>query len=105
MGKLPDYSAADIARIARSVAENRLEISFEDGVEEALDAWLAQNMRKLDASKHNGGLATNLAEAALGRLADRATAGLVDAATDPQGHKLTVEDFALWSGCADVQGR
>jgi AAA+ superfamily predicted ATPase len=102
--KLPDYTAADIARITRSVAENRLEVPFEDGVEEALGAWLAQNMRKLDASKHNGGLATNLAEAALGRLADRATAGLVDEATDPQGHKLTVEDFAFQSGCADGHG-
>merc|ERR1719424_1227409 len=98
--RLPDYAAADIARITRSVAEHRLEVPLEDGVEEALGAWLARNMRRLEASKHNGGLATNLAEAALGRLADRVTAGPAGAAADPRGHRLTVEDFAFQSGCA-----
>merc|ERR1719401_1544228 len=42
--KLPDYAATDIARITRGVAENRLEVPFEEGVEEALAAWLAPNM-------------------------------------------------------------
>eukprot|EP00931_Biecheleriopsis_adriatica_P077094 TRINITY_DN50717_c0_g1_i1.p1 TRINITY_DN50717_c0_g1~~TRINITY_DN50717_c0_g1_i1.p1 ORF type:complete len:1004 (+),score=228.82 TRINITY_DN50717_c0_g1_i1:64-3012(+) len=96
--KLPDYSAEDIACIARSYAKHHMETPFAEGVEEALAAWLAPKMKSLDASKHNGGLAVQLTEAALGRLAMRVTTSAEgQCAGQKQEYLLTPEDFGIQS--------
>jgi len=92
--RLPDYSAADVARIARGVAEHRMETPFEDGVEEALAAWLAPRMAELQASSHNGGLAVRLVESALGRLADRITTSMQEGAVSAD-YRLQARDFGF----------
>jgi SpoVK/Ycf46/Vps4 family AAA+-type ATPase len=91
---LPDYSPGDIARIARRHASDRMGVDFEDGAEEALARWLSSNMENLQASKHNGGLAVNLTEQALGRMADRVVAS-ADAAVPVTDQRLRVEDFGI----------
>merc|ERR1712014_543540 len=91
---LPDYAAADIAKIASRVAEERLEVPFEVGLEETLGAWLSPRMHELNASRHNGGLAVKLTEEALGRLADRV---LESAKTESslKDVRLTATDFCI----------
>jgi len=91
--KLPDYSAADIARIAHGFAAAQMEVPFAAGLEEALATWLAPNMLQFNASKHNGGLAVKLTEAALGRLADRVTSD--PAKLEAQSVVLTADDFDI----------
>mmetsp|Transcript_53729 Transcript_53729/g.136414 ORF Transcript_53729/g.136414 Transcript_53729/m.136414 type:complete len:1005 (-) Transcript_53729:237-3251(-) len=94
--RLPDYSPRDIAVIARRYASDQMGVDFEDGVEDALARWLGPNMELLEASKHNGGLAVNLVEQALGRMADRVIES-VDAARPVQDQRLSFTDFALES--------
>jgi len=91
---LPDYTATDISRIAARVAEERLEVPFEEGLEETLADWLSPKMEELHASRHNGGLAVKLTEEALGRLADRILdSGHSEASL--KGARLTAEDFNI----------
>lgn len=92
--RLPDYSAEDIARISRRYASSRMGVDFEEGVEGALAKWLGSNMERLQASRHNGGLAVNLTEEALSRMADRVVSS-ADAAVPIGSHRLRAEDFGL----------
>lgn len=91
--KLPDYNATDITAIARLTAEQKFSVQFAEGVEERLKSWLETNLVDLDASKHNGGLAVRLVEAAVGQMAERlVAAGRVE--TDGS-FRLEIEDFGL----------
>jgi len=94
--RLPDYSPEDIASIARRYASDRMGVAFEDGVEEGLAQWLHSNMERVHASRHNGGLAVNLTEEALGKMADRVIAS-ADATVPVQDQRLALEDFGLIS--------
>jgi len=76
---LPDYAPSELAEMASKVASSRFGISFEDGLETLLAAWMEKNASKLNISNHNGGLAVNLTEAALGRMAERAIELGIDA--------------------------
>merc|ERR1712137_258682 len=94
---LPDYMADELAKIAKNVASDRFGVPFEDGVEDALTEWFGQNMTMMNAPKHNGGLAVQVVEDALGRLAERVThadSHIGDVAS-LEGAKLTLQDFGL----------
>merc|ERR1719443_2666904 len=69
---LQDYSPSELAAIAKKVAKERFDLTFQDDLETALAGWIETNSCKLNISRHNGGLAVNLTEDALGRLAERA---------------------------------
>merc|ERR1712118_230086 len=54
---LPDYTADEIAAIAKMVAKERFGTPLADGVQEKLARWLEPRISKMDAAGHNGGLA------------------------------------------------
>jgi len=56
-------------------------------------------MKRFDASKHNGGLAVKLTEAALSRLADRVTS---NPELEVKSVKLMAEDFDIWAKDIDI---
>lgn len=98
---LPDYTASELAAIASVTAAERFGVPFEEDLEDALSEWFGNNMERLCASKHNAGLAVNVVEEALGRLAERATASEpVANANGPSSlsaERLTLDDFGLAS--------
>ena len=67
---LNDYTPMEIARIAESSANQRFDLTFEDGLLEALATHVEQHHAE-DIPIHNGGLAINLTEQAFQRLATR----------------------------------
>merc|ERR1712127_332774 len=95
---LADYTPAELAEIAASVASSRFEMELAPGVEGQLANHIAQTMDPRVISKHNGGLAVNLVEAAIGKLASRLMsehmaaggAGKIDAAAQ---NMLVAADF------------
>jgi len=97
--ELPDYTAEELAAIAAHSAKHRFGTPFEEGVQEALGEWLGLNMARLQASKHNGGLAVQLTEEGLGRLAERAAAGIeargIQAALQHESLRLGLCDFGV----------
>eukprot|EP01051_Picozoa_sp_SAG22_P010407 SAG22_NODE_936_length_6422_cov_3.290843_1_plen_1340_part_00 len=97
---LADYTPAELAEIAASVASSRFEMELAPGVEGQLANHIAQTMDPRVISKHNGGLAVNLVEAAIGKLASRlmsehmATGGA--GKIDPAAQNLLVAaDFGI----------
>jgi len=94
-GRLPE----ELAAIAAHSAKHRFGTPFEEGVQEALGEWLGLNMARLQASKHNGGLAVQLTEEALGRLAERAAAGIeaggIQVALQHESLRLGLCDFGV----------
>merc|ERR1712196_530439 len=91
--KLQDYAPAELAEIAQKVAAERFGVQFEEGLADTLASWIEQHASQLDVSSHSGGLAVNLTEEALGRLAERAIAAGVDPGQEET--RLTAEDFEL----------
>jgi len=89
---LKDYTPAELARIAAKVASERFSVSFTDGLEKSLASWIDEHSDQLNISSHNGGLAVNLTEEALGRLAERHIALGMEPSTDIQ---LIQEDFGI----------
>eukprot|EP01051_Picozoa_sp_SAG22_P008285 SAG22_NODE_622_length_8493_cov_196.309864_7_plen_1412_part_00 len=67
---LVDYTPAELAEIARNVAESRFNLRWESGLEQRL-AHHIQTAHADEISQHNGGLAVNLVERALGHFAAR----------------------------------
>ena len=86
---LDDYSPAELAQIAHKAAEERFGMRFEGGLE-ALLAKHIELEHAADIATHNGGLAIQLVEAAMGRLATRLCGA---AATVECMHTLTASDF------------
>jgi SpoVK/Ycf46/Vps4 family AAA+-type ATPase len=89
---LKDYAPAELAKISAKVASERFNVSFSDGLEESLGAWIEKHSDELHISSHNGGLAVNLTEEALGRLAERHIALGMEPSKDIW---LIEEDFAI----------
>jgi SpoVK/Ycf46/Vps4 family AAA+-type ATPase len=91
--KLPDYTPSEIAEIASNVAQERFGVPFEDGLDTLLATWIHNNTHRLNISCHNGGLAVNLTEDALGRMAERA----IELGIDPRTHSISLlpSDFGL----------
>jgi len=89
---LSDYNAKDLASIARLTAEDRFNVKFEPGLEDALSAQLEAKLTALESSRHNGGLAVRLVEAAVGQMAERlvAAGGVANG-----GHELQLQDFDI----------
>lgn len=87
---LPNYSAAEISAIARTVAAERFQAQFEDGLETALASWLGTRLDALAADRYNGGLAVQLVEEAVGQAAERMVDG-----QDLGDLLLRPEDFGL----------
>ena len=71
---LEDYSAAELAAIARQTALSRFGLTFEAGLEERLAAHIAQRHER-EIPSHNASLAVALVEAAINRLALRCVGG------------------------------
>merc|ERR1711998_341004 len=90
---LQDYSPRELAEIASKVAKERFDIPFEDGLKNALAVWIETNSSQLNISSHNGGLAVNLTEDALGRLAERAIDLGIDARSEEI--RLVLSDFGI----------
>jgi len=89
---LPDYNAKDLASIARLTAEDRFNVKFEPGLEDALSAQLESKLSALESSRHNGGLAVRLVEAAVGQMAERLVAA---GCVANGGHELQLQDFDI----------
>jgi len=91
---LPNYSAVELAAIARTVAVERFRAQLETGVEASLAAWLDPRLQTLDADRYNGGLAVQLVEEAMGRAAERM---VTEELTGPDlGElQLAAEDFGI----------
>jgi len=89
---LRDYSPAELGKIAAKVASERFAVPFSEGLEESLASWIETHKAQLNISSHNGGLAVNLTEEALGRLAERHIALGVQPSTTV---RLTEEDFGI----------
>lgn len=89
---LKDYAPAELAKIAAKVASERFAVPFGDGLEESLASWIDEHSGQLNISSHNGGLAVNLTEEALGRLAERHIALGVEPSKDM---RLVEEDFDI----------
>merc|ERR1712147_375624 len=89
---LPDYDAKDLASIARLTAEEKFGVKFEMGLEDLLSSELDSKLISLESSKHNGGLAVRLVEAAIGQMAER----LVSTGDVEKGvHSLQLQDFNI----------
>ena len=67
---LPDYSPADLAEIAKRIAQNEFGKSFEDGLDAKLAKYMGDFYRR-EIPEQNAGLARNLIEAANQRYASR----------------------------------
>jgi len=67
---LADYSPAELALIAETAARDRFGMNFEAGLVDKVAAMI-KSKHQSSIRLHNGGLAVNLTEEALGRLADR----------------------------------
>merc|ERR1719502_143204 len=65
---LDDYSPAELAQIAKQAAESRFGLRFEDGLEEKLAVHI-EEQHSAEIAQHNGGLAVNLTESAMGTMA------------------------------------
>jgi AAA+ superfamily predicted ATPase len=89
---LTDYAPAELAKIAAKAASERFAVPFSDGLEESLATWIDGHSSQLNISSHNGGLAVNLTEEALGRLAERHIALGIEPSKDI---RLIEEDFAI----------
>eukprot|EP01051_Picozoa_sp_SAG22_P015598 SAG22_NODE_2061_length_3062_cov_69.961721_2_plen_810_part_01 len=88
---LEDYSAADLVQIAEKTAMDRFGMTFAQGLDEQLEEYI-DNEYSSEIKDHNGGLAVNLVDAAVGRLATR----IVDSG-DPgvDSSVLVPQDFAI----------
>ena len=94
---LTNYSAAELAKIAKVVAEKKFNKTFEDGLEAKLAAKI-DNFYAREIAEQNGGLSVNLVEAAVDRQVQRMvnSAGFSnwDAVTANQNAGiLTADDF------------
>jgi SpoVK/Ycf46/Vps4 family AAA+-type ATPase len=89
---LKDYAPSELAKIAAKVASERFAVPFSNGLEQSLAAWIDKHSSQLNISSHNGGLAVNLTEEALGRLAERHISLGVDPSLDV---RLVEEDFVI----------
>ena len=90
--ELPNYTPLELARITRTTAQQS-GFNIDGGALRRLPAQIAQRYASQIAS-HNGGLAVQLTEAAVGRLLER----VVDedmAVDDIASHILTCEDFGI----------
>jgi hypothetical protein len=67
---LADYSPAELGEIAASVVSAQFEMELAPGVQPQLAAHIEAEHRH-QIAMHNGGLAVNLVEAAIGRMASR----------------------------------
>eukprot|EP00746_Dinoflagellata_sp_MGD_P144043 gnl/MRDRNA2_/MRDRNA2_76808_c0_seq1.p1 gnl/MRDRNA2_/MRDRNA2_76808_c0~~gnl/MRDRNA2_/MRDRNA2_76808_c0_seq1.p1 ORF type:complete len:1089 (+),score=233.23 gnl/MRDRNA2_/MRDRNA2_76808_c0_seq1:142-3408(+) len=90
---LQDYAPCELAEIASKVAEERFGVPLEDGLEIQLGKWIEKNSFQLNVSNHNGGLAVNLVEEALGRMAERVIEFGIDARAEDL--RLAPSDFGL----------
>merc|ERR1711959_227094 len=89
---LADYSPSELAKIAAKVASERFAVPFSDGLEDSLASWIDEHQGQLNISSHNGGLAVNLTEEALGRLAERHISLGIEPQTDI---RLIDSDFGV----------
>jgi hypothetical protein len=88
---LEDYSPEDLTRIAEKNAMDRFGMSFAPGVSDLLTEYI-EGEYSSEIKDHNGGLAVNLTDAAVGRLATRIVdSGDVSVPTDI----LIAADFAI----------
>ena len=67
---LDDYTPAEVAQIAETAATERFRAHFEDGLRDKLVTFIEENYGS-QIKQHNGGLAVNLTEEAMGNLAER----------------------------------
>jgi len=67
---LDDYTPAEVTQIAETVATERFGAQFEDGLFDKLVTFIEENYGS-QIKQHNGGLAVNLTEEAMGNLAER----------------------------------
>ena len=94
---LEDYTPSQLASIARQAAEDRFGMHFEEGLEDMLAKHIELE-HAADIATHNGGLAVQLVEAAMGRLATRLCArgaSAIGQLTPEAMHTLTVADFRI----------
>ena len=96
---LDDYSALELAEIAKRTAETKFNKVFAPGVREALAARMEHAHRK-EMTEQNGGLAINLVEKAIDRQLQRIMASDADvgsrlsaAAAAEAARTLVAEDF------------
>merc|ERR1712193_421927 len=89
---LQDYTPAELAKIAAKAASERFAVPFSDGLEESLAAWIDEHADHCNISSHNGGLAVNLTEEALGRLTERHIALGIEPSMNI---RLIKEDFGI----------
>ena len=86
------YSPEELAEIAEAAAQDRFALTFEPGLREKLAVHITDHYIS-QIPKQNGGLAVNLTEEAMGRLAKRCIADSIvggDIAST-----LTAADFAI----------
>ena len=89
---LDDYTAAELAQIAKKVAEEKFDLEWEDGLEERLAYHILEH-HVSDIAKQNGGLAVNLVESALSNFASRVVA---DGDEDPEtARTMRASDFGI----------
>merc|ERR1712224_827911 len=90
---LQDYTPCELAEIASKVAKERFDVPLEDGLEIHLGRWIEKNSFQLNISNHNGGLAVNLVEEALGQMAERVLECGIDVRA--KDLRLAASDFGL----------
>lgn len=89
---LDDYTAAELAQIAKKVAEEKFALVWEDGLEVRL-AFHILERHASDIAAQNGGLAVNLVERALSNFASRIVA---DGHENPEtARTMRASDFGI----------
>ena len=82
---LDDYTPAQLAQICRKVAEDRFNMTFEAGLEQKLIGEF-EGKYYVDIPRQNAGLAVNLVEKAVGRLAQRVVESASTAGSSSEIH-------------------
>ena len=105
---LPDYTPAELAKIARNVAQTRFKRNFVNDELEGILAKQIANHHMHDIETHNGGLAVTLAEKAVDRQIQRIAATSTGddnnkAAVKTSLGVLTQHDFGVSSSAAAVR--
>ena len=96
---LDDYTASELAQIAKKVAQQKFDLTWEDGLEERL-AYHILERHAPDIAQQNGGLAVNLVESALSNFASRVVA---DGDADPEtAHTMKASDFGITKSSKSV---
>jgi hypothetical protein len=98
---LDDYSAAELAEIACNAAGERFGLGVEAGLRPKLAAHIAAR-HSHEVADHNAGLAINLVEAAMGRMAGRLVRGGLGAGAALGEPVLVAADFEIGAEPAPV---